>query len=56
VPPDSDDNAVSPAPSNTSLPVPVQQGEVLRPAAESWLSRAIRSLFGWKAGSARADI
>jgi CBS domain containing-hemolysin-like protein len=36
--------------------VPVQQGEVLRPAAESWLSRAIRSLFGWKAGSARADI
>ena len=56
MPPDSDDPANSPLPSSTTLPVPVQQGEVLRPAAESWLSRAIRSLFGWKAGSARADI
>ena len=56
MPPDSDDNAALPAPSTNTLPVPVQQGEVLRPAAESWLLRAIRSLFGWKAGSARADI
>ncbi|WEF51584.1 hemolysin family protein [[Pseudomonas] carboxydohydrogena] len=56
MPPDSDDPATPPIPSSTTLPVPVQQGEVLRPAAESWLSRAIRSLFGWKAGSARADI
>jgi CBS domain containing-hemolysin-like protein len=56
VPPDSDDNAAPSASPNASLPVPVQQGEVLRPAAESWLSRAIRSLFGWKSGSARADI
>ncbi len=53
---DSDHSATTPASSTTTLPVPVQQGEVLRPAAESWLSRAIRSLFGWKAGSARADI
>jgi CBS domain containing-hemolysin-like protein len=53
---DSDPHAATPAPSNASLPVPVQQGEVLRPAADSWLVRAIRSLFGWKAGSARADI
>ena len=31
-------------------------GEVLRPAPERWLMRAIRSLFGWKAGSVRADL
>src|SRR3569623_1640622 len=37
-------------------PQPLLQGEVVRPAADSWLVRAIRSLFGWKAGSARADI
>jgi CBS domain containing-hemolysin-like protein len=39
-----------------NLPVPVQQGEVLRPSSELWLMRAIRTLFGWKAGSARADL
>ena len=36
--------------------VPVQQGEVLRPSSELWLMRALRTLFGWKAGSARADL
>src|SRR5213082_1086364 len=53
--PDSDptqDNA-----RNTrNLPAVVQEGEVLRPAAESWLIRAIRTLFGWRAGSVRADL
>ena len=39
-----------------NLPVVVQEGEVLRPAAENWLMRAIRTLFGWKAGSVRADL
>src|SRR5262249_21185361 len=39
-----------------NLPALVQQGEVLRPAAESWLLRAIRTLFGWKAGSVRDDL
>ncbi|CAN5460487.1 hemolysin family protein [soil metagenome] len=39
-----------------NLPVPVQQGEVLRPSSELWLMRALRTLFGWKAGSARADL
>jgi len=53
---DSDHNATTSASSNASLPVPVRHGEVLRPAADTWLLRAIRSLFGWKAGSARADI
>ena len=28
-----------------NLPVPVQQGEVLRPSSELWLMRALRTLF-----------
>src|ERR1700740_3057357 len=44
-------------PRNTrNLPVVVPPGEVARPSAESWLSRAIRTLFGWKPGSVRADL
>src|SRR4051812_3406964 len=39
-----------------NLPAVVQDGEVLRPTAESWLVRAIRTLFGWKAGSVRDDL
>src|ERR1700754_1975034 len=39
-----------------NLPAVVQQGEVGRPSAESWLLRAIRTLFGWKAGSVRDDL
>lgn len=39
-----------------NLPAVVQQGEVLRPAADNWLVRAIRTLFGWKPGSVRADL
>ncbi len=39
-----------------NLPVPVREGEVLRPASEVWFMRALRSLFGWKAGSLRADL
>ncbi|WP_027580944.1 hemolysin family protein [Bradyrhizobium sp. Ai1a-2] len=30
--------------------------EAQRPIAESWLLRAIRTLFGWKAGSVRDDL
>ncbi len=33
-----------------------QSGEVLRPTADGWLLRAIRTLFGWKAGSVRDDL
>src|SRR6202022_1125744 len=41
-------------PRNTrNLPAVVQEGEVLRPTADNWLTRAIRTLFGWKPGSAR---
>src|SRR3984957_3938733 len=44
-------------PRNTrNLPAVVQDGEVLRPAAENWLVRAIRTLFGWKPGSVRDDL
>jgi CBS domain containing-hemolysin-like protein len=39
-----------------NLPAVVQDGEVLRPTADSWLLRAIRTLFGWKAGSVRDDL
>lgn len=45
-----------PPQDNRNLPVPVHNGEVLRPVPERWLMRAIRSLFGWKAGSVRADL
>src|SRR5258708_33450722 len=53
--PDSD--PVQDNPRNTpNLPAVVQQGEVLRPAADNWLLRAIRTLFGWKPGSVRDDL
>jgi CBS domain containing-hemolysin-like protein len=49
-----------PAQDNTShsrnRPAVVQEGEVLRPAADNWLLRAIRTLFGWKPGSVRDDL
>jgi CBS domain containing-hemolysin-like protein len=44
-------------PRNTrNLPVLVQPGEIVRPPAESWLLRAIRTLFGWRASSVRDDL
>src|SRR6516225_4702872 len=44
-------------PRNTrNLPAVVHEGEEQRPAAENWLVRAIRTLFGWKAGSVRDDL
>src|SRR5471032_3499776 len=44
-------------PRNTrNLPAVVQEGEVMRPTAEGWLTRAIRTLFGWKPGSVRDDL
>src|SRR5262245_5376907 len=52
--PSPDKTASARNPDN--LPAVVQEGELLRPAAESWLLRAIRTLFGWKAGSVRDDL
>lgn len=57
--PDSEPNPEKPAESQRNpgnLPAVVQEGEVLRPAADNWLLRAIRTLFGWKAGSVRDDL
>ena len=39
-----------------NLPAVVPQDEVGRSASENWLLRAIRTLFGWKAGSVRDDL
>jgi CBS domain containing-hemolysin-like protein len=53
--PDSD--PPSPSQQTRNLPVPVRRpSEVAREAGESWLGRALRALFGWKAGSIRADL
>ncbi len=53
--PDRDSDQVETTQATGQL-VPVQQGEVLRPSSELWLMRALRTLFGWKPGSARADL
>jgi len=53
--PDSD--PIHDNPRNTSnLPAVVKEGEVMRPTADNWLTRAIRTLFGWKSGSVRDDL
>src|SRR5438128_148622 len=55
--PDSDPSQDKSSKRNPdNLPAVVQEGDVLRPAADSWLLRAIRTLFGWKAGSVRDDL
>jgi CBS domain containing-hemolysin-like protein len=53
--PDSD--PIHDNPRNTAnLPAVIHDGEVLRPAADNWLTRAMRTLFGWKPGSVRDDL
>ena len=53
--PDSD--PIHDNPRNTrNLPAVVHEGEVMRPSADNWLVRAIRTLFDWKAGSVRDDL
>ena len=39
-----------------NLPAVVPPNEIGRPASENWFLRAIRTLFGWKAGSVREDL
>src|ERR1700722_2032967 len=53
--PDSDPTHDNPR-NTRNLPAVVPQGEVLRPATDNWLTRAIRTLFGWKPGSVRDDL
>ena len=53
--PDSD--PIHDNPRNTrNLPAVVQEGEVKHPIPDNWLTRAIRTLFGWKPGSVRDDL
>jgi CBS domain containing-hemolysin-like protein len=57
--PDSDAPSRSEPPSSerTNLPVPVPRpSEVARAGGESWVVKALRALFGWKAGSIRQDL
>src|ERR1700744_612965 len=53
--PDSDPTQDNPR-QTRNLPAVVQEGEVLRPTPDNWLTRAIRTLFGWKPGSVRDDL
>jgi CBS domain containing-hemolysin-like protein len=53
--PDSDPTHDNPR-NTRNLPAVVSDGEVMRPAADNWLTRAIRTLFGWKPGSVRDDL
>jgi CBS domain containing-hemolysin-like protein len=53
--PDSDPTHDNPR-NTRNLPAVVHEGEVMRPTADSWLTRAIRTLFGWKPGSVRDDL
>src|SRR3954466_15239381 len=53
--PDSDPTHDNPR-NTRNLPAVVPQGEVMRPTADNWLTRAIRALFGWKPGSVRDDL
>ena len=52
--PDSDSSSPSGTPFEPrNLPVPVRPAQE---GGESWFVRALRTLFGWKSGSARADL
>jgi CBS domain containing-hemolysin-like protein len=42
--------------SSRNLPMTVHDGEVLRPSRALWLMNALRTLFGWKQNSLRADL
>src|SRR5436189_6167064 len=53
----ADSEPIHDNPRNTrNLPAVVPQDEAERPAADNWLTRAIRTLFGWKPGSVRDDL
>src|SRR5262249_2447625 len=57
--PDSDPSSegTPPATETRNLPVPVPRPALSPPdAGEGWFARALRTLFGWKAGSIRSDL
>jgi CBS domain containing-hemolysin-like protein len=50
------DRPIEPTPSR-NLPVPVPRAEIgAHDAAESWFTRALRALFGWRTSTIRADL
>src|SRR6201984_1112076 len=53
--PDSDPTHDNPR-NTPHLPALVPAGDAGRATSENWLVRAIRTLFGWKAGSVRDDL
>ena len=52
--PDSD--PIHDNPRNTRNLPAVVETEVIRPLPDNWLTRVIRTLFGWKPGSVRDDL
>src|SRR4029077_19304359 len=55
--PSSSSEAAGPAPETRNLPVPIPQSSlVAHERPEGWLVWALRILFGWKAGSIRANL
>src|SRR6185437_6919903 len=53
----ADSEPIHDNPRNTrNLPAAVTPAEMTRSTADTWLIRAIRTLFGWKAGSVRDDL
>jgi CBS domain containing-hemolysin-like protein len=59
--PDTDgpsrDEAQDPSADNRNLPVPVPRpSEIARENGETWFGRVLRSVFGWKNGTIRADL
>jgi CBS domain containing-hemolysin-like protein len=59
--PDTDgpsrDEAIDPPGGIRNLPVPVPRpSEVARENGETWIGRLLRSVFGWKSGTIRADL
>jgi CBS domain containing-hemolysin-like protein len=55
--PSSPNDPAAPAGLTRNLPVVVPRpSQVARDGGESWVARALRAMFGWKAGSIRADL
>jgi CBS domain containing-hemolysin-like protein len=55
--PSSPSEPLGPAPETRNLPVPVLQGSLVpHQRREGWLLWALRVLFGWQAGSFRANL
>src|SRR5215470_6968671 len=50
-------DATEPTGETRNLPVPVPRpSEIARENGESWIGRLLRSVFGWKSGTIRADL